>query len=139
MLARLLNASVRSPMSRSRWFPLFVSLMALAIGSTPAWAQHRGGNGGGWPPPRPVHVDAGNPAPGNPQSGRERDSRNAPSMEASIRPRPTASDCGRSMALSPGDQVLAVQPVEGGGRVQCRIKIMGADGMVRVMMVSPGF
>ena len=139
MLARLLNASVRSPMSRSRWFPLFVSLLALAI-STPAWAQHRGGgNGGGWPPPRPVRPDAGNPAPGNPQSGHDRDSRNAPSMEASIRPQPTASDCGRSMALAPGDQILAVQPVDGGGRVQCRIKIMGADGMVRVMMVSPGF
>ncbi|MBW8824140.1 MAG: hypothetical protein JF567_07930 [Xanthomonadales bacterium] len=125
-------------MSRSRWFPLFVSSMALAIGSTPAWAQHRGGgNGGGWPP-RPVHADAGTPVPGNPQSGRDRDMRNPPSMEASIRPRPTASDCGRSMALSPGDQILAVQPMDFGGRVQCRVKIMGADGMVRVMMVSPG-
>lgn len=60
-------------------------------------------------------------------------------MEASIRPRPSAGDCGRGMALSPGDQILAVQPMDFGGRVQCRIKVMGADGMVRVMMVSPGF
>lgn len=124
-------------MSRSRWFPLFASLTVLAVGSTPAWAQHRGGNGGGWPP-APQHGGRNEPPPPpGPQVGR--DPRNAPSMEASVRPRPGASDCGRSMALSPGDQILAVQPMDFGGRVQCRIKVMGADGMVRVMMVSPGF
>lgn len=126
-------------MSRSSWFPLFASLTVLAVGSTPAWAQHRGGNGGGWPPaPHGGRNEPSQPPPG-PQGGR--DPRSAPpSMEASVRPRPGASDCGRSMALSPGDQILAVQPVDSsGGRVQCRIKVMGADGMVRVMMVSPGF
>lgn len=56
-----------------------------------------------------------------------------------MRPRPSASDCGRIMSLSPGDQVLNVQALDFGGRVQCRIKVMGADGMVRVMTVSPGF
>lgn len=124
-------------MSRSRWLSLFASLTILIVGSTPAWAQHRGGNGGSWPPPpHGGRNEQSQPAPG-PQGGR--DPRTTPSMEASVRPRPSASDCGRSMALSPGDQVLAVQPMDFGGRVQCRIKVMGADGMVRVMMVSPGF
>ncbi len=124
-------------MSRPRWLPLFASLMALAIGSTPAWAQHRGGNGGGWPPaPHGGRNDAPSPQASGPQG---RDPRNPPSMEASVRPRPSASDCGRIMPLSPGDQVLNVQTMDFGGRVQCRIKVMGADGMVRVMTVSPGF
>jgi len=140
MLARLLNASRRFPMSRCRWFPLLSPLMALAIGA-PAHAQHRGGNtGGGWPPPSPVHggrVDSPPMAAPGPQ-GRGGDPRAMPSMEASIRPRPGPSDCGRGMMVSPGDQLLAVQPVDFGGRVQCRVKIMGADGMVRVMMVGPG-
>ena len=54
-----------------------------------------------------------------------------------VRPRLSASDCGRAVGLSPGDQVLSVQAMDFGGRVQCRVKVMGADGMVRVMMVSP--
>ena len=125
-------------MSRSCWFPLFASLTVLAVGSTPAWAQHRGGSGGGWPP-APQHGGRNEPPPPPPGPQVGRDPRNAPSMEASVRSRPGASDCGHSMALSPGDQILAVQPMDFGGRVQCRIKVMGADGMVRVMMVSPGF
>lgn len=124
-------------MSRLRLLPLFASLAVLAVGSTPAWAQHRGGVG--WPSVPHVGRNDAPVMPQLPGPQVEREPRNAPSMEASIHPRPSASDCGRSMALSPGDQILAIQPMDFGGRVQCRVKIMGADGMVRVMMVSPGF
>ncbi|WP_129588350.1 hypothetical protein [Solilutibacter silvestris] len=127
-------------MSRSRWFPLFVSLTALAVGNAPAWAQQRVGRGG-WPPPLQQYGGRmGQPLPLPPQGsppGHD-EPHGAPSPETP-RPHPSASDCGRAMALSPGDQVLAVQPMDSNGRVQCRVKIMGADGMVRVMMVSPGY
>lgn len=121
-------------MPRPRWSLLLLSsLMAFAV-SVPAWAQQRGKHGE-WPQP-PMHGNTHMEQPVPP--GREVP-RGAPPIEASIvRPRPSASDCGRALALAPGDQVLAVQPMDSGGRVQCRVKVMDADGMVRVMMVSPG-
>ncbi len=75
--------------------------------------------------------------PSNGRAGRGDPRAQMPQMEASVRPRPRPGDCGRSLMVGPGDQVLSVQTVEFGDRVQCRIKVMGADGMVRVMMVTP--
>lgn len=126
-------------MSRPRWSLLLLSSwMALAV-SAPAWAQQRGIHGG-WPMPQmPGHNRMEQPPLPGPPSAREA-ARGAPPFEASmVRPRPTASDCGRALSLAPGDQVLAVQPMEFDGRVQCRVKVMDADGMVRVKMLSPEF
>jgi len=112
---------IRSPLLRL----LACGLLCAAL-PVSAWAQHRGehAHGIGFPPhpsvaslpeawPRP-DVRAGIPV--MPRNGRA-----------------AVAACINEVPRDPDDQVLSVQPIDFGGRVQCRVKVMRSDGMVQVL------
>ena len=107
------------------------SLRFLALGALcaclplSAWAQHRGGVLRGEFPGHPPLLSLPDESP-------------RPDLRAGMAVPPhnvreTQTACINEVPRDRDDQILSVQQIDFGGRIQCRVKIMRNDGMIQVL------